>query len=113
MVMARSGLTIRVCERSRRYRARMIRTSPNASYCARPGCGGTATATLTYHYPSRTVWLDPAGIDPEAGWGLCATHAETLKVPVGWALDDRRPVEVPPLPGQRPVERDVPPAIAV
>lgn len=65
-------------------------------------------ATLTYHYQSRTVWLDPADAGVDAGWGLCANHAENLKVPVGWALEDRRPVEVPPLrppvaiPGTRP-----------
>lgn len=91
----------------------MIRTSPNASHCARPGCGAPATATLTYHYPSRTVWLDPADADIDAGWGLCANHSETLKVPVGWVLDDRRPVVVPPLRVTASYDDDQAPPIAV
>jgi hypothetical protein len=61
-------------------------------HCARPGCGGSASATMTYEYASRTVWLDSPGAEPDPGaaWGLCATHADTLLVPVGWAKDDRR-----------------------
>ena len=60
--------------------------------CARPGCGLSAAATMTYDYASRTVWLDHPGDepDPAAAWGLCVTHADTLRVPVGWAIDDRR-----------------------
>jgi hypothetical protein len=61
-------------------------------HCARPGCGAPAAATMTYEYGSRTVWLDNPGAepDPAAAWGLCAPHADTLRVPMGWARDDRR-----------------------
>ena len=60
--------------------------------CARPGCGGPTAATMTYDYASRTVWLDSPGgePDPPAAWGLCTPHADALRVPVGWARNDRR-----------------------
>ena len=66
-------------------------------HCARPGCQSPATATMTYHYASRTVWLDSPGEEPDAAaaWGLCAPHADALKVPVGWACDDRRTPIIP------------------
>jgi hypothetical protein len=60
------------------------------SQCARPGCGGPASAVLTYHYASRTVWLDDPGEVDGSAWSLCASHADGLKVPLGWASDDRR-----------------------
>lgn len=66
-----------------------------SSHCARPSCGGSAAASLTYDYASRTVWLDHPGDGPEGGWGMCAAHAETLTVPVGWALTDRRRPIIP------------------
>ena len=49
----------------------------NARRCVRPGCGALATASLTYHYASRTAWLDD--LDDEAhpaGYDLCAQHAD-------------------------------------
>lgn len=66
-------------------------------HCARPGCSAPATATMTYHYAGRTVWLDGPGDEPEpaAAWGLCATHAASLKVPVGWECEDRRTTVIP------------------
>jgi len=47
---------------------------------------------MTYDYSSRTVWLDNPGSepDPAAAWGLCSAHADRLRVPVGWAREDRR-----------------------
>lgn len=63
---------------------------PGTSHCARPSCGSASAATLTYDYASRTVWLDHLGEGPEGSWGMCPTHAESLTVPVGWALSDRR-----------------------
>ena len=67
------------------------------AHCARPGCADRAVATMTYDYASRTVWLDSPGgePDPTAAWGLCATHADGLKVPVGWARNDRRTPIIP------------------
>jgi hypothetical protein len=48
-------------------------------------------ATLTYQYATRTAWLDdPAASADPAAYDLCANHAEGLRVPVGWKLDDRR-----------------------
>lgn len=78
-------MTIRGFAKGHRYRAPMSALR----HCARPGCGGAAAAWLTYDYASRTVWLDHPQ-DSDGGWGMCATHAETLTVPVGWALTDRR-----------------------
>lgn len=63
---------------------------PGSRHCARPSCGGAASASLTYDYASRTVWLDHLGDSAEGSWGMCAAHAAGLTVPVGWALSDRR-----------------------
>ena len=62
------------------------------SRCARPGCGLSSAAVMTYDYASRTVWIDHSGSDPDptAMWGLCASHADNLRVPVGWARDDQQ-----------------------
>jgi uncharacterized protein DUF3499 len=61
-------------------------------HCARPGCGDPSRAIMTYEYASRTVWLHSPGDepDPTAAWGLCASHSDNLRVPMGWALEDRR-----------------------
>ena len=66
-------------------------------HCARPGCQAPATATMTYDYATRTVWLDSPGDepDPAAAWGLCATHADGLRVPLGWGREDRRTPIIP------------------
>lgn len=47
---------------------------------------------MTYDYSRRAAWLDLPGNepDPAAALGLCATHAERLRVPLGWASEDRR-----------------------
>lgn len=69
-------------------------------HCARPGCGAPAMAMLTYEYATRTVWLDRPGEEPSPGstWGLCGPHADGLRVPVGWACNDRRPPGAPVCP---------------
>jgi hypothetical protein len=71
--------------------------------CARPGCGETAAATLSYQYASRTVWLDD--VVPEADpstYDLCRRHAGAMTVPKGWHLDDRRgPAVVPLFPAEQ------------
>lgn len=60
-------------------------------HCARPTCGARAAATLTYHYGSRTVWLDNLDEEREpSAYDLCMGHAARMRVPVGWALEDRR-----------------------
>lgn len=59
--------------------------------CVRPGCGAPAGAILTYDYANRLVWLDDHGGAPEPGlWGICQDHADRLRVPRGWARQDRR-----------------------
>jgi len=59
--------------------------------CARPGCGETAIATLSYQYAARTVWLDDVADQPDPStYDLCRRHAAGMTVPNGWRLDDRR-----------------------
>lgn len=63
----------------------------SSSRCARPGCGQPATALLRYDYATATVWLDVVVDDPRATTlGMCAVHADTLRVPLGWTCEDRR-----------------------
>jgi hypothetical protein len=59
-----------------------------SAHCAHQGCSASISAVLGYDYATRTAWLEHTSA--EVGWGLCSTHAETLRVPLGWALDDRR-----------------------
>jgi len=59
--------------------------------CAKPGCSTSASATLTYDYAGKSAWLD--GLDVEAHpmrYDLCAEHADHLRVPRGWTVEDRR-----------------------
>jgi hypothetical protein len=59
--------------------------------CARPGCNGSVAAWLTYDYGGQQVWLDETHT-PDQGnyWALCDKHAGRLRVPRGWAFQDRR-----------------------
>ena len=64
--------------------------------CARQLCGGNAAATLTYHYGSRTAWIDNLDEEREPhAYDLCERHAAKVNVPVGWALEDRRTPIIP------------------
>ena len=69
-----------------------------ARQCARPDCSRPSDASLSYHYESRTVWIEPLqpNADPSR-YDMCDVHARTLRVPHGWELVDRRtePVSVP------------------
>jgi len=60
-------------------------------------CAARAEAYLVYDYAERTVWLDELG--PRAAepgvWPVCGAHADSLRVPQGWTLVDRRPAPVP------------------
>jgi hypothetical protein len=50
-----------------------------------------ASATLTYDYSGRTAWVEV--LDHEAHpmhYDLCTEHADNLRVPQGWAFQDRR-----------------------
>jgi hypothetical protein len=73
----------------------MVRTG----HCVRPGCGEPATALLTYDYGERVVWLDRLGELNGGPWPMCTTHADGLRVPIGWRCEDRR---VAPLPMAMP-----------
>jgi hypothetical protein len=71
-------------------------------HCVRPGCGATAEAKLTYHYASRSAWLDDLDGELEpASYELCGLHADRFTVPMGWEREDRRTSDAPvpqPLP---------------
>ena len=66
--------------------------------CARNGCDAHAAATLTYNYGRRIAWLDDLDEPEPAGHDLCAAHADRLRVPLGWAREDRRAPAVRPFP---------------
>jgi hypothetical protein len=59
--------------------------------CARPECGRSATSSLTYHYDSGSVWVDPLAAERDpSSYDLCEMHASRVRVPHGWNLVDRR-----------------------
>jgi hypothetical protein len=59
--------------------------------CCRPSCASPATATMTYDYTARTVWVDPLDVaDDPNGYDLCTAHADGTGVPRGWQRFDRR-----------------------
>lgn len=59
--------------------------------CARPACAAPAAATLAYDYAGQTVWVDPLAVESHPmTHDLCGRHADTLSVPRGWQLHDRR-----------------------
>ena len=59
--------------------------------CSRPGCAEAAVATLTYQYARSVAWLDDLSSDRDPhGYDLCERHAERLRVPHGWRLEERR-----------------------
>lgn len=59
--------------------------------CARPGCANSADATLGYDYAERVVWLVDLSDQPHPStYDQCRRHADTLTVPRGWELRDRR-----------------------
>jgi hypothetical protein len=76
-------------------------------HCVRPGCGAIAEATLTYHYASRTAWLDDLDGETEpATYELCTQHADRFTVPLGWDREDRR-VSDAPLPQPLPTREEL------
>ena len=73
--------------------------------CVRPGCGAPAEATLTYHYASRTAWLDLMGDEHEpSSYDLCHQHANRFTVPLGWKREDRRVPAPAPAPRAAPAD---------
>jgi hypothetical protein len=61
--------------------------------CSRNGCRWPASASLTYAYAKKVVWIEDLTPQPHpAAYDLCAAHAERLAVPLGWAKEDLRVV---------------------
>jgi hypothetical protein len=60
-----------------------------------------AGAWLTYDYARQQVWLDDVGTPGDGNrWSLCLAHAERLRVPRGWIVQDRRIGPRPSTPGR-------------
>ncbi|HVL90527.1 MAG TPA: DUF3499 family protein [Actinomycetota bacterium] len=67
--------------------------------CSRNGCRWPASASLTFAYAQRVVWIeDLTGLPHPAVYDLCAAHAERLAVPIGWTKEDLRQVPPPVTP---------------
>ncbi|TML79149.1 MAG: DUF3499 family protein [Actinobacteria bacterium] len=61
--------------------------------CSRNGCRWPASASLTYAYAQKVVWIEDLTPQPHpAAYDLCAAHAERLAVPLGWLKEDLRVV---------------------
>jgi hypothetical protein len=59
--------------------------------CARTACRWPATASLSFHYDTRRVWLvDLPDEKSPSLYDLCPHHAGTLTVPRGWEQMDER-----------------------
>lgn len=62
--------------------------------CTRPDCSRPATATISYRYDERSVWLGPLDATGSR-LHLCGAHAERFSVPLGWELTDLRAAVLP------------------
>jgi hypothetical protein len=81
-----------------------LRSLNQARRCARTSCRWPASATLTFGYVERTVWVEDLRPQKDRNaYDLCAAHAERTTVPIGWRKDDRR--VAPPAPAQLRLER--------
>lgn len=61
--------------------------------CSRNGCRWPASASLTFAYAQKVVWIEDLITQPHpAAYDLCAAHAERLAVPIGWTKEDLRVV---------------------
>jgi hypothetical protein len=58
--------------------------------CNRTDCGEPAAASLSFDYGHRRAWLADMTTPHPATYGLCQRHADGLRVPVGWTLQDDR-----------------------
>ncbi|WP_419854983.1 DUF3499 family protein [Candidatus Poriferisodalis sp.] len=73
--------------------------------CVRGMCTEMATAGLGYDVPGTRAWLYDLDAATIAGTSrqrdmimpLCRVHADRIKVPVGWELDDQRASEPEPV----------------
>ena len=84
--------------------------------CVRGLCTEMATAGLGYDVLGTRAWLYDLDAATIAGnsrrrdmtMALCRTHADRIKVPVGWVLDDQRTPD--PDPVEAPAEANAPAA---
>lgn len=64
-----------------------------ARSCERPGCNRGAEVVFGFQAERLVVWLDnaaPDEIQRARSGALCRIHADSMVVPRGWTLDDRR-----------------------
>ena len=62
-----------------------------ARLCERPGCSQPAEVTYGIDAEHLVVWIEPLEGTPSYRAGvLCRRHADSMVVPLGWMLDDRR-----------------------
>jgi hypothetical protein len=60
--------------------------------CERPGCSDEATMSFGFDADRLLVWISERqpSDDPMQSGSLCRRHADSMVVPRGWTLDDRR-----------------------
>lgn len=81
-----------------------LRSLDQQRRCARTSCRWPASATLTFAYNERTVWVeDLRPVKERNAYDLCAAHAERTTVPIGWRKQDQR--VAPPAPSVLRSER--------
>lgn len=83
-----------------------------ARLCERPGCSAVATVAFGFDATARVVWLGPLVDSGPSVGRLCARHAESLVVPRGWWLDDRRSGDALFPSAEQPPASPVPPTVA-
>ena len=65
--------------------------SMSSRTCAKPACSVSASATLVYDYSASTVTIAPLNAEAHPmHYDLCTHHADLLRVPKGWTLQDHR-----------------------
>ncbi len=58
--------------------------------CERPGCSQPAEVMYGIDAEHLVVWIEPLGAVSYRAGVLCRRHADSMIVPLGWMLDDRR-----------------------
>jgi putative flippase GtrA len=63
---------------------------PVQRLCERPDCDDPASVSYGFDAASRMLWLDVLGPQGPAAGVLCQRHADAMRLPKGWWLQDRR-----------------------
>ena len=58
--------------------------------CERPGCSQPAEVMYGIDADHLVVWIESLGAVSYRAGVLCRRHADSMVVPLGWMLDDRR-----------------------